>query len=192
MLAAVRPARPPRRPNRPSWRRELVARLRGQQTLRRARAAGLDAPGPVEVAGGVAFDLAFAWAISIGPRTRIAHDVRIIAHDAAIKGLTGYTEVKRVVIGERCYLGAGTIVLPGTRIGDGAVVGAGSLVRGEIEAGTIVAGVPATVIGQVDELRDRHECLQHDLARFERLPTSEQECAAMRAALDEHGRIYVP
>lgn len=192
MLAVVRPARAQRRRNRPSWRRELVARLRGQQTLRRARAAGLDAPGPLQVAGGVVFDLAFAWAISIGARTRIAHDVRIIAHDAAIKGLTGYTEVARVVIGERCYLGAGTIVLPGAHIGDGAVIGAGSVVRGEIPAGTIAAGVPAIVIGQVDELRGRHERLQQELARFDQLPSSERERAAMRAALDEHGRIYVP
>jgi serine acetyltransferase len=175
-----------------SWRRELLSRLRGRQTLRKARAAGLDAPGPVHVADGVIFDSAFAWAISIGVQTCIAHDVRIIAHDAAIKALTGYTEVARVVIGERCYIGAGTIVLPGAVIGDGAVIGAGSIVRGEIPAGTIAVGAPATVIGTTDELRDRHAELQQLRTPFERLPTTTQERAAMRAALDEHGRIYVP
>ena len=172
--------------------RELLARLRGQQTLQRARTAGLDAPGPLHIGTNVTFDHAFAWAISIGAHTRIAHDVRIIAHDAAMKTLTGYTEVARVVIGERCYLGAGVIVLPGVRIGDGAVIGAGSIVRGEIPAGAVAVGAPASVIGTVDELRVRHQQRQEDVARFEQLPTSDAERATMRAALDEHGRIYVP
>ncbi|HMJ02847.1 MAG TPA: acyltransferase [Conexibacter sp.] len=175
-----------------SRRRELLARLRGQQTLQRARAAGLDAPGPLHVGSGVSFDHGFAWAISIGAHTRIAHDVRIIAHDAAMKTLTGYTEVARVTIGADCYLGAGTIVLPGSRIGDAAVIGAGSIVRGEIPAGAIAVGAPASVVGDVEELRARHERLQGTLARFDQLPANEQARAAMRAALDEHGRIYVP
>ena len=173
-------------------RRELLARLRGQQTLQRARAAGLDAPGPLHVATGVSFDHAFAWAISIGAHTRIAHDVRIIAHDAAMKTITGYTEVARVVIGERCYLGAGAIVLPGAQIGDGAVIGAGSIVRGEIPAGAIAVGAPAAVIGTADELRERHRRRQQPPTRFDRLPASAGERAAMLAALERHGRIYVP
>lgn len=172
--------------------RELLARLRGQQTLQRARAAGLDAPGPLHVGTGVSFDPGFAWAISIGEHARIAHDVSIIAHDAAMKTLTGYTQVARVVIGAHVYLGAGAIVLPGARIGDGAVIGAGSIVRGEIPAGAIAVGAPASVVGDVEELRARHERLQGTHARFEQLPTSERARAAMRAALDEHGRIYVP
>jgi acetyltransferase-like isoleucine patch superfamily enzyme len=183
-----------RRPwsDRLSRRRELLARLRGQQTLRRARAAGLNAPGPLHVGSGVMFDPRFAWAISIGAHTRIAHDVRIIAHDAAMKTLTGYTEVAQVVIGERCYLGAGVIVLPGARIGDDAVIGAGSIVRGEIPSGAVAVGAPASVIGDVEALRARHEGLLALRARFERLPADDGERAAMRAALDEHGRIYVP
>lgn len=45
-----------------------------------------------------------------------------------------------VTIGRNVFLGARVIVLPGAWIGDGAVIGAGSVVAGRVEAGTVVAG----------------------------------------------------
>ena len=54
-----------------------------------------------------------------------------------------------VVIGDKVWLGARVIVLPGSHIGDGAVVGANSVVKGCIPAGMIAAGVPARVIRPV-------------------------------------------
>lgn len=53
-----------------------------------------------------------------------------------------------VVIGDDVWLGARAIILPGTRIGAGAIIGAGALVRGEIPAMAIAVGVPARVVGQ--------------------------------------------
>src|SRR5271154_2024678 len=103
---------------RSSWVRELGTWLRGAQTIKRARRAGLRSSGPVYLGTRAHIDEAFAWAVSIGAYTTIANDVHIIAHDAASKLLTGYSEVRPVVIGSRCYIGAGAIVLPGARIGD--------------------------------------------------------------------------
>ncbi|WP_409485169.1 acyltransferase [Arsenicicoccus dermatophilus] len=51
-----------------------------------------------------------------------------------------------VTIGDGVWVGAGSVILPGTRIGDGVVVAANSVVRGEIPADSIVAGAPARVI----------------------------------------------
>jgi acetyltransferase-like isoleucine patch superfamily enzyme len=51
-----------------------------------------------------------------------------------------------VVIGAGSWIGHGTIVLPGARIGRQVVVGAGSVVRGTIPDHAIVAGVPARVV----------------------------------------------
>lgn len=51
-----------------------------------------------------------------------------------------------VSIGAGSWLGAGAIVLPGTRIGRNVVVAAGSVVRGEIPDRCVVAGVPARVV----------------------------------------------
>ncbi|WP_345714315.1 acyltransferase, partial [Kineococcus glutinatus] len=48
-----------------------------------------------------------------------------------------------VLIGDHVWVGANSVVLRGTRIGTGAVVAAGSVVRGDVPAHTLVAGVPA-------------------------------------------------
>ena len=50
------------------------------------------------------------------------------------------------VIGNNCFLGYGCVILAGTTLGEGVVVGANSVVRGDFPAGAIVAGNPATVI----------------------------------------------
>ena len=46
------------------------------------------------------------------------------------------------------FVGAGAVVLPGIRIGENAVVGAGSVVTRTIPEGCIVAGNPAVRIGE--------------------------------------------
>lgn len=53
-----------------------------------------------------------------------------------------------VILGDDVWLGARVIVLPGARIGDGAVIAAGSVVRGEIPPMSVAAGVPARVVSQ--------------------------------------------
>jgi acetyltransferase-like isoleucine patch superfamily enzyme len=55
-----------------------------------------------------------------------------------------------VVIGNDVWLGARVIVLPGVTIGDGCVVGAGSVVTRSLAPGSIAVGVPARVIAQRD------------------------------------------
>ena len=49
-------------------------------------------------------------------------------------------------IGDGSWLGHGTVVLPGTTIGRHVVIGANSVVRGDIPDFTIAAGNPAKVI----------------------------------------------
>ena len=51
-----------------------------------------------------------------------------------------------VSIGSGSWLGAGSIILPGARIGRNVVVAAGSVVRGEVPDRCVVAGVPAKVV----------------------------------------------
>jgi acetyltransferase-like isoleucine patch superfamily enzyme len=53
---------------------------------------------------------------------------------------------KGVVIGNNCWIGAGSIILDGVHIADGCVIAAGSVVTKSITANSVVAGVPAKVI----------------------------------------------
>ena len=49
-------------------------------------------------------------------------------------------------IGRDCFIGGGSLIAPGVRIGDGVIVGAGSVVLEDVPDHTIVGGNPARVL----------------------------------------------
>jgi acetyltransferase-like isoleucine patch superfamily enzyme len=51
-----------------------------------------------------------------------------------------------ITIGEDCWIGAGSIILDGAALSKGCVVAAGSVVRGDIEAYSVIGGVPARIL----------------------------------------------
>jgi acetyltransferase-like isoleucine patch superfamily enzyme len=55
-----------------------------------------------------------------------------------------------VEIGDKCWIGLRSIVLKGVRLGEGAIVGAGSVVTRQVKAFTLVAGNPASFVKDVD------------------------------------------
>lgn len=61
-----------------------------------------------------------------------------------------------VILKKGCQLGMGTIVMPGVTVGEGAIIGARSVVTKDIPAWTIAVGSPAKVIKEIPE-RDSHE-----------------------------------
>jgi len=73
-----------------------------------------------------------------------------IGHDAVLKDFcTVYPGARisgRCRVGEYVLIGSNAVLLPGTLIGDRAVVGASSLAGGAVEPGTTVLGVPARII----------------------------------------------
>ena len=54
-----------------------------------------------------------------------------------------------VTIGTDVWIGGGAILLPGVSVGDGAIIGAGSVVTRDVEAGQTVVGNPARQIGEI-------------------------------------------
>ena len=53
---------------------------------------------------------------------------------------------KDTVIGNNVWIGASAVILSGIKIGDGAIIAAGSVVNKDVPSNTIVAGVPAKMI----------------------------------------------
>lgn len=91
--------------------------------------------------------------LTVGSGCDISSGVQIYTHSTVKRCVSGraHPDVDRAptVIGDRVFIGAGSIVNMGVTIGDGAVVGAGSVVTRDVDPFSIVAGVPARVIGHV-------------------------------------------
>lgn len=60
--------------------------------------------------------------------------------------------VRGAVVEQGARIGSNSTILPGVRIGRGALVGAGSVVATDVPAGAVVAGSPARVVRQVEDL----------------------------------------
>ena len=58
----------------------------------------------------------------------------------------GFSETKKVIIGDDVWIGCRTIILPGVCIGKGSIIGAGSVVTKDVEPYSVVAGCPAKII----------------------------------------------
>lgn len=119
------------------------------------------------VAPSVKFDsMAYAKMIEIGENTIISADVQILVHDysvaTAVRTVRPVTTgrlphiLKEVKIGNNVFVGMKTIILPGTTIGDNTVIGAGSVVKGNIPGGVVVAGNPARIIKSIEEYAKAH------------------------------------
>lgn len=52
------------------------------------------------------------------------------------------------VIRDEVWIGYGAIILTGVEVGEGAIVAAGAVVTHDVEADSVVAGNPATVVGR--------------------------------------------
>lgn len=84
--------------------------------------------------------------ISIGHNARIGDMVYIIDSNFHQVSPQSPTKVAPVALGNNVWIGAGSIILPGSVIGDHSVIGAGSVVCGHIPAKTLAAGSPAHII----------------------------------------------
>ena len=61
------------------------------------------------------------------------------------------TYAKPINIGNGCWIGANVVVLPGVTIGEGTVIGAGSVVTKNIPANVVAAGNPCRVIRRINQ-----------------------------------------
>jgi len=97
--------------------------------------------------------------------TRLGNNVRLtgctlFGHDGSVNMLNRAYGLKldrvgKIDIRDNVFVGHGAIILPGITIGPNAIVAAGSVVNRDVPPGSIVAGLPARVVGSMDRLITR-------------------------------------
>jgi len=99
---------------------------------------------------GCFFDLGAT--ISVGQNVSFGHQVVVLTSSHVIGPSSRRASGLRcqpVAIGNGAWIGARCTILPGVRIGDGAIVAAGAVVHEDVPPDTLVAGVPARVVKQL-------------------------------------------
>ncbi|KQS68839.1 DapH/DapD/GlmU-related protein [Modestobacter sp. Leaf380] len=86
------------------------------------------------------FDRTYPAGVHVGAHSYVAFGATILCHDRT-RGL--YVDT---VIGQNCFVGARSMILPGVTVGDESIVAAGAIVTKDVPPRTIVAGNPAKVI----------------------------------------------
>lgn len=94
--------------------------------------------------------------ISIGEGTEFGPSVYLYDHDHDYrKGFSANSDEEcykkaPIIIGKNCWIGADTVILRGTTIGDNCVIGAGCIVRGDVPANSILVQKRETTINSID------------------------------------------
>ena len=89
--------------------------------------------------------------LEIGEKVMMGPDVVILTHTHNIDRTDipmgdQDSRVAKVIIGNDVWIGMRSIIMPGVKIGNGAVIGAGAVVTKDVPDYAIVGGVPARVI----------------------------------------------
>lgn len=96
-------------------------------------------------------DIMFPEKITVGHNSVIGYNTTILAHEYLIKEY----RIGEVIIGDNVLIGANTTILPGIKVGDGAIVSAGTLVNKDVPPGAFVGGNPMKLIYTEEEMAER-------------------------------------
>lgn len=86
--------------------------------------------------------------LEIGNHVDIASEVMLWTSEHDLENTSFVAIEEKVVIKDYVFIGPRAIILPGVTLGEGCVVAAGAVVTKDVEAKSIVAGMPAKEIGK--------------------------------------------
>lgn len=117
---------------------------------------GVDTTGNFKVGYGVYFDAGNAQHIHVGDGAWITARCLLLCHKRNLETYHEGSDINKmpyiindIYIGCGVHIGMDSIIMPGVKIGDGAIIGAGSLVTKDIPAWCIAVGRPAKVVRQL-------------------------------------------
>ena len=93
---------------------------------------------------------------------QVASDVTFVTHDVIHRVFQNIEQDKKfdshlgcIEIMDNVFIGSGSIIMSDVRIGPNAIVAAGSVVTKDVMPGSVVGGVPARVIGNFEEVKEK-------------------------------------
>lgn len=89
--------------------------------------------------------------LQIGSHVNISPEVMLLSAEHLVDSPDFEGVARPVVVQDRVWIATRAMILPGVTVGEGAVVAAGAVVRSDVAPWTIVAGVPAKVVGHRDQ-----------------------------------------
>lgn len=99
------------------------------------------------------------YLISIGNHVQVTSGVSFHTHgggNAIRRQIPDFDCFGKIVVKDWAYIGAGSRIMMGVTIGEGALVAAGSVVTKSVPPYTIVGGNPAKIIGTIDDYIERN------------------------------------
>lgn len=104
------------------------------------------------------------YLITIGDNFNSASNINFITHDGSIRVLRNlypqYAKsdlIKEIIIGNNVFIGMNVNILPGTIIENNVIIGAGSIVKGNILANSVYAGIPAKYICSINDYMEKNK-----------------------------------
>ena len=91
------------------------------------------------------FDTTHPAGIHVGAESYVAFGAVLLTHD------TTRRTYRHTRVGNRCFIGARSIIMPGVSVGNDCIVGTGSVVTKDVPPGSVVAGNPAIIVRKISD-----------------------------------------
>jgi len=103
------------------------------------------------------FTIGEPYLVEIGNNVLISFGVSLLTHDAGTHAIPKLKEYEKIIkfgkieIGDNCFIGCRSVIMPNVKIGSNCIVGAGSVVTKSFPDNCVIAGSPAKIITSLDE-----------------------------------------
>lgn len=104
------------------------------------------------------------WLVTLGDHVDVTADVQFLTHEGGIwvarglkKELNEYDKFAPIKVGNNVMIGIRSIIMPGVTIGDNVIIAANSIVTKDVPSNSIIGGMPAKKISDLDKFMSRIE-----------------------------------